>query len=136
MVLELSRKFGVYLPEDVVKDLEICMASMEIKSKSALVREALKLFINEHRWKAGKKAVGVIGVIYNHHAKDADKKLTDVQHSYLDIVIATMHVHLDEEKCMLAIIVRGNTDRIKKLIGGLSSIKGVEVTRPLLLATD
>jgi len=112
----------------------VCRESLGIRSKSALVREALRLFNTEHRWKAAEEAVGIIGVIYNHHAKNADKKLTDVQHRFLDTVVATLHVHLSEDKCMLAIIVKGSTEKIRKLIGGLNSIKGVEIARPLLLA--
>ncbi len=131
-----TSKFGVYLPEELSEDLEKCMDALGIRSKSALMREALKLFIAEHRWKTADNAVGVIGVIYNHNVKGVDEELTDVQHDFLDLVVSTLHVHLSREKCMLAIVVRGSTNSMKKLLGRLSSIKGVEITRPLLLASD
>lgn len=132
----MKSKFGVYIPEDMVDELEKCMAALGVKSKSALIRDALKLFITEHKWKTAKAAVGVIGVIYNHHAKMVDEKLTDIQHDYLDIIVSTLHVHLDKEKCMLAIVVKGDTERMRKLIGKLSTTKGVEIARPLLLAIE
>ena len=129
-------KFGIYVPEDLSKDLEKCMESLGINSKSALIREALKLFISEHRWKSSDRAVGIIGVIYNHSVKGADEELTNIQHGFLDMIVSTLHIHLSRDKCMLAIVVKGPTDKMRKLLGKLSSVKGVEITRPLLLATE
>ncbi len=129
-------KFGIYIPEELSKDLEKCMKSLGISSKSALIREALKLFISEHRWKSSQRAIGIIGVIYDHSVRGADEELTNIQHGFLDMIVSTLHIHLSKEKCMLAIVVKGPTDEMRKLIGKLSSVKGVEITRPLLLAND
>ncbi len=141
MVLHLRRtglgsKFGVYIPKELANDLERFMKALGISSKSALVREALKLFIIEHEWKVAKEAVGIVGVIYNHEVRGVDEELTNIQHDFLDIIVSTLHVHLSKEKCMLAIAVRGDAEKIKHLIGRLSIVKGVEITRPLLLAVE
>ena len=126
-------RFGVYIPEDLMRDLDICMKSMGIGSKSRLVQEALRLFIVEHRWRVSGRAAGVVGVLYNHEVDHVDEQLTDIQHSYLDIIVSALHVHLDKERCMLLIVVRGDTNRIQELINTLSGIRGVLLTRPLLL---
>lgn len=126
-------KFGVYLPEDLARELEECMDIIGIKSKSKIIQEALRLFIIEHRWKAAGKASGIIGIIYDHEVKGVDELLTDIQHDYLDVIITTMHVHLDKRKCMLAIIVKGDTNKIKELLSNIMKIKGVLVARPMLL---
>lgn len=129
-------KFGVYLPEDLARDLDECMKITGIKKKSKIVQEALRLFIAEHKWKTVGKASGIIGVIYNHEVKGVDEKLTDIQHDYLDIIVSALHVHLDKEKCMLAIIIRGSTKRIKKLLNSIINTKGVLLAKPMLLETD
>ena len=128
-----SIKFGVYLPEDLARELEECMDITGIKSKSKIIQEALRLFIVEHGWKAVGKASGIIGVIYDHEIRGVDELLTDIQHDYIDVIIATMHVHLDKRKCMLTIIVKGDTNRIKDLLNNIMKIKGVLVARPMLL---
>jgi len=112
------------------------MKALGIKSKSALVREALKLFISEHKWKTAENAVGIIGVIYDHSRKGADEELTDVQHEFLNLIVSTLHIHLDEDRCMLAIVVRGKTEEIKELLGKLVSIRGVNIARTMLLAVE
>ncbi|RLG88048.1 MAG: CopG family transcriptional regulator [Thermoprotei archaeon] len=129
-------KFGVYIPEDLALELEKCMKVLGIKRKSRLIQEALKLFINEHKWRLGGEALGVIGVIYDHTVSNIDSKLTDIQHDFLDIILGTLHIHLDKRRCMLAIVVRGNTDRLKELLGNLINLRGVIFTRQLLLSVE
>ncbi len=127
-------RFGVYIPPDLAKELNECMGKLEIRSKSQLVQEALRLFIAEHRWKLSGQVVGAIGVIYNHDVGEVDEELTDIQHKYLDIVVGAFHLHLDRENCLLMIVVRGESSKIKGLLNELIKVKGVKIARPLLLA--
>ncbi len=136
LVVPQRLKFGVYLPEELANELNECMKVLGVSSKSRLIQEALRLFINENRWRLGGKAVGTIGVIYDHTVPDVDEVLTDIQHDYLDIVISTIHVHLDKRRCMLNILVKGNVDRIKELLSKLINVRGVLFARPLLLNVE
>ena len=64
----------------------------------------------------------------------ADEKLTDIQHNnYLAVVVSALHVHLTKDKCMLAIIVRGDSARIKDIISEIEKIKGVLMVRPMVM---
>jgi len=129
-------KAGVYIPEGLMCEAEELMRILGIRSVSRLVQEALKLFISENRWRLRGRAVGVIGVVYDHSVGDVDRELTEVQHRYLDIVASTLHVHLDRGRCMLAIAVRGGVDRIVRMIGELYNVRGIEVVRPILLSAE
>ncbi|MET1160114.1 MAG: CopG family ribbon-helix-helix protein [Thermoprotei archaeon] len=129
-------KFGVYLPEELASELEELSRNLGIKSKSRIVQEALRLFITEHRWRTRGSVCGAIGVLYNHEIKGVDEKLTDIQHKYLDVIIATVHVHLDPEKCMLLIVTRGSSDRVRDLVRDISGIRGVLLTRTVLLESE
>ena len=75
-------------------------------------------------------------LIYNHHIKGVDEKLTDVQHDFIDIVIGSLHVHLNKELCLLVIILRGDSKRIKKFVGFVMSIRGVILVRQALIPED
>jgi len=129
-------KAGVYIPASLLREAENLMKILNIKSKSKLIQEALKLFISENKWRLKGRAVGIIGVVYRHHVKDIDHEITEIQHRHLDIVASTLHVHLDKERCMLAIAVRGEAEKITELIGELHNLKGIEVVRPILLSTE
>jgi len=49
----------------------------------------------------------------------------DIQHHFHDIIISTMHVHLEFEKCLEIIAVSGSYDRIIKLKQDLQRLKSV-----------
>ena len=108
-----------------------------MSSKSKVIQEALRLFIIEQRWRLAEgKVAGVLGVIYDHEVGHADEVLTDIQHKYLDVVISTMHIHLDVRNCMLAIAVRGSAERVRELINEIEKVKGVKLVRPMLMASE
>ncbi|MEL9939602.1 MAG: ribbon-helix-helix domain-containing protein [Ignisphaera sp.] len=127
-------KFGVYVPPELVQELEELMSALSIDNRSKLLQEALRLFIIENRWNIAKEVVGSINVLYNHEIGDSDKELTEIQHRFLDIIVSAMHVHLDKERCLLIIAIRGSSERVKELLGSIHSVKGVLLVRPVLMS--
>ena len=51
--------------------------------------------------------------------------INDIQHHFTDIIISTMHVHLQFEKCLEIIAVAGSLDRVNKLKEELQRLKSV-----------
>ena len=129
----IRTKFGVYIPPDLMKELDEIMKSMGIDNRSKFLQEAVRAYIIENKWITAKNVVGAFSILYNHEVGDVDKELTDVQHDFLDVIIATMHVHLDKEKCMLLMAVRGPNERVRELLGRIHKIRGVLLVRPVLM---
>lgn len=126
-------RFGVYIPRDLLVELDELVKTARVGSRSRVVQEALRLFITEHKWIIGGSVAGSLCVLYNHEVKGVDEELTDAQHEFMDIVVSSMHVHLDRETCMLIIAVRGESSRVRDLLNRLTSIRGVLLVRPVLL---
>ena len=49
----------------------------------------------------------------------------DIQHHFHDIIISTMHVHLEYEKCLEIIAVSGQYKEVKKLKDSLQRLKSI-----------
>ena len=81
-------------------------------------------------------AMGVLTIIYDHHAGRIAEKLTELQHLHLDRVVTTTHVHLDARRCLEVILLRGPTRTIRELADGLIGIKGVETGRLVLASAS
>lgn len=129
-----GRKFGIYLPKEIEIDLDYLIKELSLSNKSKLFQEALRLFIVENKWRSicGKIA-GAIGLLYNHNVKNTDEMITRIQHKYIDVIVSSIHVHLDEEKCLLMIIIRGDVSRVKELYKELHGVTGVLLIRPVFL---
>jgi metal-responsive CopG/Arc/MetJ family transcriptional regulator len=68
---------------------------------------------------------------YSSHSMYANVQQTDeilnidIQHHFFDIIISTMHVHLEYGKCIEIIAVSGPYDRVKILKDRLQRLKSV-----------
>jgi metal-responsive CopG/Arc/MetJ family transcriptional regulator len=52
----------------------------------------------------------------------------DIQHHYNDIVLSTLHIHLEFERCMEIIAVSGPYERVKTLHESLQKLRSVVYT--------
>ena len=82
------------------------------------------------------EAMGVVTLIYDHHASRISRRLTEVQHHHLDQVVTTTHVHLDEHRCLEVILLRGPTRLVRDLADDLIGTKGVETGRLVLASAQ
>jgi CopG family transcriptional regulator, nickel-responsive regulator len=92
--------------------------------RAALVEEAVAHDEGE--------AMGVVTLIYDHHAGHVAERLTELQHLHIDRVVTSTHVHLDAHRCLEVILLRGNAKIIRELADGLMGTKGVETGRLVL----
>lgn len=92
--------------------------------------EAIRDLIRDHRvvdqWAANQEAMGTITLVFDHHAKDLSDKLTAIQHDRHELILSTMHLHLDQDNCLEVIAVKGPGTDIQALADSLISLKGVK----------
>lgn len=127
-------RVGVYIPGDLAEELNKVMSDLGIESLSRAVQEALRLYIAEHKWMLGGSIVGAVAVLYDHEVGNVDEELTDAQHRHLDMITSALHVHLDERKCLLVAVVRGDVDKVKRFVNEVEKIRGVMLVRVMAVA--
>ena len=126
-------KTGVTLDEEVLEKLNRFMDVMGYTNRSRVINEALNIYIVERSALLEKgSAVGILAIIYDHHASNIEHEMTHIQHDYLDIIISTLHVHLDKVNCLQVIVVRGKISKIKSLIVHLEHQRGIKILRHIL----
>ena len=52
--------------------------------------------------------------------------MTDIQHDHHEVIISTLHVHLDHCNCLEVRVVRSKAGTIKKIADELIAAKGVK----------
>jgi len=81
----------------------------------------------EEEWKKEKKEMaGTITLVYNHHTPGLSGALIELQHHSHNLIISTMHLHLDEDNCLEVLLVRGRVDKIRAIADKLVSTRGVK----------
>jgi CopG family transcriptional regulator, nickel-responsive regulator len=80
--------------------------------------------------------VGTVTLIYDHHTRLLPEKLTDIQHTHHELIISTVHAHLDHENCLEVVILRGKSREVQVLADRLISTKGVRHGRLVMSSPE
>ena len=88
-----------------------------------LIRDAL---ITDAAAADDSPAVGTITLVYDHHERTLNARLTAVQHEYHHAMLSTLHVHLDHDHCLEVVVVRGAAGELRRIADALVSMKGVK----------
>lgn len=121
---ELTR-FTVSMEKPLFDKLDRQVAAGNYRNRSEFVRDLLREYLVEQEWASGRKLLGTISLVYDHHVRGLSDRLTHVQHHFVGKILATTHIHLDEHLCAEMIMVRGSGKDIKALTDQLRREKGV-----------
>jgi len=119
-------RFSVSIEEELIEAFDELCRRRGWTNRSEAIRDAIRSRLVEQEWAAGEEVVGVITLLYDHHASDLGSKLTEIQHHALDLIISTTHVHVDETNCLEYLAVRGEANAIEALAHRLIGMKGVK----------
>jgi CopG family nickel-responsive transcriptional regulator len=96
-------------------------------NRSLAMADMIRNHLVEDRWKFGDEEIaGTITLVYDHHKQNVQAALTDIQHDHHEVIVSTLHVHLDHNNCMEVLVVRGQAKVIQKIADELIKAKGVK----------
>ena len=133
---------SVSVPEKLLDHVEASIKEQGFANRSEIVRQALRTFILESRSLrelAGEIAASIT-IIYERESKKG--QISEIQHSFGNIISTFLHAHIDEEHCLEVIVVKGEAENIRKLVDAfrtneqISQIKVSILKAPKKLATQ
>ncbi len=129
-------RFGVSVPEELLEKFDRIIEEKGYVNRSEAIRDMMRDFIVRHEWEEGNAEVaGTITMLYNHDEAEVVKELLDLQHEYLEEIVSSIHVHMDEHNCLEVVIVKGKASRIKEIADRLLSLKGVKHGKLVMTGT-
>jgi CopG family nickel-responsive transcriptional regulator len=96
-------------------------------SRSEAMRDLLRREVEGSRvaYEARSYCVANLSYVYNHHERDLAERLMGAQHRHHDLVVSTMHVHLDHEHCLESVILKGPTAAVRSFAAAMQAERGV-----------
>ncbi|MCL2825778.1 MAG: nickel-responsive transcriptional regulator NikR [Eggerthellaceae bacterium] len=120
-------RFSVAMPEDLLEKFDRLVKRRGLaKNRSEVVRDLVREALAEEECTApGAVVMGVLTIVFNHHAHDLQDKLHNIQHEFFAHIVCTTHVHLDQDNCLEVIVLRGEAGLVQDLANLILGTKGV-----------
>ena len=115
------------IDEALAKEFDALIQKRGYGSRSEAMRDLLRREVESDRvkWEVRSHCVASLSYVYNHHLRDLAERLTATQHEHHDLVVSTMHVHLDHEHCLETVVLNGSTAAVKSFADRIKSERGV-----------
>ncbi|HLG22221.1 MAG TPA: nickel-responsive transcriptional regulator NikR [Candidatus Manganitrophaceae bacterium] len=119
-------RFGVSIDDGLLRQFDHLIEEKKYTNRSEALRDLIRDHLVEQEWDENKETIGTITIVYDHHVHELMEKLTDIQHHYQRLIKSTLHIHLDEHRCLEVLVVQGRSGDIKKIADNLIATKGVK----------
>jgi CopG family nickel-responsive transcriptional regulator len=117
---------GVSIEQDLLDKFDALIAKRGYGSRSEALRDLIRESLISEEVAANKTVVATLSMVYDHHRPDLTEKLTETQHHHHGNVLASTHVHLDEDTCLEVVIMKGPAGEVKHLADHMLSMRGVK----------
>lgn len=119
-------RFGISINEDLLARFDKEVVARGYDNRSEAIRDLIRNQLVEMDWIEGEDEVaGTITLVYNHHTRGLSELLIEMQHVYHQLILSTMHVHLDHHNCLEVLVIKGKSAEAQEVASRLIGVKGV-----------
>lgn len=138
MTPEPLARLSLSMPSDLLRQLDAMVAERRLASRSQVVAQLIRHEVAEHgEDQPGVVLAGTITLIYRAERGRVRQALAVAQQTYLEEVISSQHVFLEDDQSLEVLLVQGESRVLKALCDALRRVRGVQqlklvTTRALL----
>jgi CopG family nickel-responsive transcriptional regulator len=120
-------RFTISLDTELAKEFDALIAERGYSNRSEAVRDLLRAQLEQWRQTHDEAlhCVANLSYVYNHHERELAERLMAIQHNHHDLMVSTLHAHLDHENCIETAILRGPTVEVRRFAEALMAERGV-----------
>ena len=126
---------SVSVPEKLLQRVETSIKEQGFANRSEIVRQALRTFIMESRSlrEIEGEIAASITIIYKRESTKG--QISEIQHSFGNIISTFLHAHIDENHCLEVIVVKGEASSIRKLVEAFRTNEQINQIKISILKT-
>ena len=129
-------RFGVSLESELLEALDNYVKDNNFPNRSQAIRQLIERNLVEKKWQCNHEVAGAITLVYEHHKRELQQKITDIQHDYSKVILAVQYFLLSPETKMDIIAVRGQANHLTELSDKLIALKGVRHGKLVMTNSD
>jgi len=121
------QRISISLPEDVFRELDEMVTARGLENRSKAIAEMISHFALQRMESASGDPImaGMIALVYDDAKGRLVQRLFELERQYIDEVISSLHVQLENNHRMEVIVVQGPVPVLKKITDKILACKGV-----------
>jgi CopG family nickel-responsive transcriptional regulator len=121
------QRVTITLDDDLMADLDRIIAARGYQNRSEAIRDLARSGLEQAAVEAAgsRNCVATLVYVYDHHARELPKRLTQGFHDHHDLSQATLHVHLDHESCLEVTVLKGRGSEVQSFANEVIAERGV-----------
>jgi CopG family nickel-responsive transcriptional regulator len=119
-------RFSVSVENDLLEQFDRFCQDEQFATRSEAVRQLIRETLTRRAWQSeSQDAAGTLTLVYDHHRVQLRDRLMELQHDHTDLIVATLHAHLEHDLCLEVIVLRGPAGKLQEIASQLRGIKGI-----------
>ncbi|MDR3175405.1 MAG: nickel-responsive transcriptional regulator NikR [Desulfovibrio sp.] len=128
-------RFGVSLDSDLLERFDELSRASGYHTRSEAIRDLIRKNLVQQEWENSEaESAATLTLVYDHHKSDLAQRITSAQHDAHELIVTTLHVHLDHHNCLEVLVLKGPGAELLELGRRLIAVKDVKFGK-LCLAT-
>lgn len=121
------QRITISLDADLATAFDAFAQERGYQSRSEAVRDLVREVVDARDLASDSNAacVAALSYVYDHQVRDLAARLTAIGHDHHDLVVSTMHVHLDHKDCLETTILKGSVSNVRSLADRIRAERGV-----------
>lgn len=128
----------ISLEDNLLLEFDAFIKRKGYANRSEAIRDLLRDRLEQDRQSEDRasSAVGCLSYVFNHHQRELSRRVTEAQHARHDLVLSTLHVHLDHETCLEIAVLKGATSDVRGFAESMMAETGVHYGNLHLISTQ
>ncbi len=123
---------SISLTDEILKEIDNLQKTMGFSGRSDAIRAGIRSFVSEEKQKA--ELTGDINaILLVVHNDDYDNEVTEIKHSYEDLITTHLHSKINGEKCMELFMLKGDADSVSTITRDFQKNKRMDTVKLVTL---
>ncbi len=115
------------IEDELLAEIDALVLRRGYQNRSEALRDLARAGLRQIESKLPSDAacVGALLYVYDHRRRDLPNRLANEFHDHHEINVATLHVHLDTERCLEVAVLKGTTEDVRHMADHVIAERGV-----------
>ena len=123
---------SISLNDEILKQIDALQKSLGFSGRSDAIRAGIRSFVSEEKQKEDLSG-NVNAILLVVHNDEYDNQVTDVKHSFEDLITMHLHSKIEGDKCMELFILKGESETVGEITKNFQTNKKMDTVKLVAL---